>query len=44
MTKKQKKMLIRICIAIVLLLIAKFVPMPAEMAYLRFSEIGRAHV
>ena len=28
MTKKQKKMLIRICIAIVLLLIAKFVPMP----------------
>ena len=37
MTKKQKKMLIRICIAIVLLLIAKFVPMPGAVRIVLFA-------
>ena len=37
MTKKQKKMLIRICIAIVLLLIAKFVPMPGVVRIVLFA-------
>ena len=37
MTKKQKKMLIRICIAIVLLLIAKFVPMPGVVQIVLFA-------
>ena len=37
MTKKQKKMLIRICIAIVLLLIAKLVPMPGTVRIVLFA-------
>ena len=37
MTKKQKKMLIRICIAVVLLLIAKFVPMPGVVRIVLFA-------
>ena len=37
MTKKQKKMLIRIYIAIVLLLIAKFVPMPGVVRIVLFA-------
>ena len=37
MTKKQKKMLIRICIAIMLLLIAKFVPMPGVVRIVLFA-------
>ena len=37
MTKKQKKMLIQICIAIVLLLIAKFVPMPGVVRIVLFA-------
>ena len=37
MTKKQKKMLIRICIAVVLLLIAKFVPMPGAVRIVLFA-------
>ena len=37
MTKKQKKMLIRICFAIVLLLIAKFVPMPGVVRIVLFA-------
>ena len=37
MTKKQKKMLIRICISIVLLLIAKFVPMPGVVRIVLFA-------
>ena len=37
MTKKQKKMLIRIGIAIVLLLIAKFVPMPGVVRIVLFA-------
>ena len=37
MTKKLKKMLIRICIAIVLLLIAKFVPMPGAVRIVLFA-------
>lgn len=37
MTKKQKKMLIRSCIAIVLLLIAKFVPMPGAVRIVLFA-------
>ena len=37
MTKKQKKMLIRICIAIVLLLITKFVPMPGVVRIVLFA-------
>ena len=37
MTKKQKKMLIRICIAVVLLLIAKLAPLPGVVRIVLFA-------